>query len=109
MPIQARLNPHLNGARKHSKSWARKIGILNSPREKGGTRIWDERKLASADHGLLCAYTPPDASAPELDLVTDWYVWVFFFDDHFLDVFKGTRDSDRARVYVSRLRGFLPV
>lgn len=109
MPIQARLNPHLNGARKHSKIWAREMGILNSPGEKGGPAIWDERKLDSADYALLCAYTHPDASAPELDLVTDWYVWVFFFDDHFLEVFKRTRDTNGAQEYLSRLRSFMPL
>lgn len=109
MPIQARLNPHLNGARKHSKIWAREMGILNPPGEKGGPAIWDERKLDSADYALLCAYTHPDASAPELDLVTDWYVWVFFFDDHFLEVFKRTRDTNGAQEYLSRLRSFMPL
>lgn len=109
MPIQARLNPHLNGAREHSKTWAGEMGILNSPGENGGPAIWDERKLDSADYALLCAYTHPDASALELDLVTDWYVWVFFFDDHFLEVFKRTRDTDGAREYLSRLRSFMPL
>src|SRR5215467_3903180 len=109
MPIQARLNPHLNGAREHSKIWAREMGILDSPGEKGGPAIWNERKLDSADYALLCAYTHPDASAPELDLVTDWYVWVFFFDDHFLEVFKRTRDTDGAQEYLSRLRSFIPL
>src|SRR5215510_12626256 len=109
MPIQARLNPHLNGAREHSKTWAREMGILNSPGEKGGPAIWDEHKLDSADYALLCAYTHPDASAPELDLVTDWYVWVFFFDDHFLEIYKRTKDMAGAKHYLARLRDFMPV
>ena len=49
------------------------------------------------DYGLLCAYTHPDTLGPELDLVTDWYVWVFYFDDHFLDVFKRPRDQAGGR------------
>ena len=40
------------------------------------------------DYALLCSYTHPDAPGPELDLITDWYVWVFYFDDHFLEMFK---------------------
>jgi germacradienol/geosmin synthase len=109
MPHQARLNPRLDAAREHSKAWAREMGILDTPGEKGAKAIWDERKFDSADYALLCAYTHPDAPGPELDLVTDWYVWVFFFDDHFLEVFKRTRDMDGAREYLSRLRAFMPV
>jgi len=43
-----------------------------------------------------------------LDLVTDWYVWVFYFDDHFLELFKRSRDLDGARAYLDALRAFMP-
>src|SRR5262245_44477872 len=91
MPYPARLNPHLEGARVHSRVWARDMGMLDSPSADGGV-IWDEPELDRHDYGLLCAYTHPDCDGPTLDLVTDWYVWVFFFDDHFLEQFKRTRD-----------------
>lgn len=83
MPHPARLNPHLEGARVHSKAWAYEMGILGSEEDAEAAAIWDERAFDAHDYALLCAYTHPDASAAELDLVTDWYVWVFFFDDHF--------------------------
>lgn len=112
MPYPARLNPHLEGARVHSKAWARDMGIIASSEDPGASSedaIWDERDLDSHDYALLCAYTHPDASAPELDLVTDWYVWVFFFDDHFLEVFKRTKDMAGAKQYLARLREFMPI
>src|SRR5690606_6893546 len=90
MPYPTRLNPHLEGARTHSKAWAYQVGILGEPDPTTGAPIWDERTFDAHDYALLCAYTHPDASATELDLVTDWYVWVFFFDDHFLEVYKRT-------------------
>jgi germacradienol/geosmin synthase len=42
-----------------------------------------------------------------LDLVTDWYVWVFFFDDHFLEVYKRRRDLPGARAHLARLPAFM--
>jgi germacradienol/geosmin synthase len=41
--------------------------------------------------------------------VTDWYVWVFFFDDHFLEIYKRTRDTKGAKAYLDRLPAFMPV
>ncbi|WP_199739388.1 terpene synthase family protein [Streptomyces klenkii] len=103
MPYPARLNPHLEGAREHSKAWAREMNMLE------GSGIWDEADLDAHDYALLCAYTHPEASGPVLDLVTDWYVWVFFFDDHFLDVFKRTGDMAGAKAYLDRLPAFMPL
>ncbi|MGW2366871.1 family 2 encapsulin nanocompartment cargo protein terpene cyclase [Streptomyces sp. NPDC001667] len=103
MPYPARLNPHLEGARVHSKAWARGMRMIE------GSGIWDESDFDSHDYALLCAYTHPDASGPELDLITDWYVWVFFFDDHFLDIFKRTHDMPGAKAYLDRLPAFMPL
>jgi germacradienol/geosmin synthase len=103
VPYPARLNPHLERARAHTKAWARDMDMLE------GSGIWVESDLDSHDYALLCAYTHPDASGPELDLVTDWYVWVFFFDDHFLDIFKRDPDMPGAKAYLDRLPAFMPV
>jgi germacradienol/geosmin synthase len=103
VPYPARLNPHLERARAHSKEWARGMEMIE------GSGIWDEADYDAHDYALLCAYTHPDASGPELDLVTDWYVWVFFFDDHFLDIFKRSQDMPGAKAYLDRLPAFMPV
>lgn len=107
MPYPARLNPNLERAREHSKAWAYEMDMIDVPQD--GTKIWDEHDFDSHDYALLCAYTHPDASGPDLDLVTDWYVWVFYFDDHFLELFKRTRDLPAARAYLDRLALFMPV
>ncbi|WP_199191615.1 terpene synthase family protein [Amycolatopsis sp. CA-126428] len=107
MPYPARLNPHLDRAREHSKAWARELDMIDVPQH--GTVIWTERDLDSHDYALLCAYTHPDAGAEELDLITDWYVWVFYFDDHFLELYKRTGDIGSARAYLDRLEQFMPV
>ncbi|MBB1155542.1 terpene synthase family protein [Amycolatopsis dendrobii] len=102
----ARLNPHLDGARKHSKAWAYTMDMVDVPQH--GTVIWNEHDLDSHDYALLCSYTHPDAAPRELDLVTDWYVWVFYFDDHFLELFKRTGDIEHARDYLDRIARFMP-
>lgn len=121
LPYPARLNPHLDGARAHTKAWAREMGILDAPPDAPGadiwdetqirdeTRIWDETQFDSMDFALLCAYTHPDAPSHELDLVTDWYVWVFYFDDHFLEIYKRSQDQAGAKAYLDRLPAFMPI
>ncbi|MFG3430951.1 germacradienol/geosmin synthase [Streptomyces californicus] len=103
VPYPARLNPHLETARTHTREWARSMGMLE------GSGIWEEKDLEAHDYALLCAYTHPDCSAEALSLVTDWYVWVFFFDDHFLELFKRTPDREGAKRYLDRLPAFMPM
>lgn len=115
MPYPARLNPHLEHARAHGKAWAREMGMLTTTAAPAPSHpadpiaVWDEAKYDSADYALLCAYTHPDASAVELDLITDWYVWVFYFDDDFLERFKRSGDTEGAREYLQRLAAFMPI
>jgi germacradienol/geosmin synthase len=107
LPYPPRLSPHLAGAREHAKAWAFELDMIGVPQH--GRPIWDEADFDAHDYALLCAYTHPDAPAAMLDLVTDWYVWVFYFDDHFLALFKRTRDLDGARAYLRRLAAFMPL
>jgi germacradienol/geosmin synthase len=85
------------------------MGILGSQEEAESSAIWDERTFDAHDYALLCSYTHPDAPGMELDLVTDWYVWVFFFDDHFLEIYKRTQDMAGAKEYLARLPAFMPI
>lgn len=103
MPHPARLNPHLEEAREHSRRWAAGMGMLE------GSGVWDTADLDAHDYALLCAYTHPDATGDDLCLVTDWYVWVFFFDDHFLELFKRSQDREGGRAYLERLAAFMPM
>ncbi|HEV2779390.1 MAG TPA: germacradienol/geosmin synthase [Actinophytocola sp.] len=105
-PYPARLNPHVERSRAHSMAWSRRMGLLDVPKPGGGV-VWDEAALAAMDYALMCAFTHPDCAGPTLDLITDWYVWVFFFDDHFLDYFKYTRDIQGAKAYLDHLELFM--
>ncbi|GGS15187.1 terpene synthase [Actinokineospora fastidiosa] len=106
VPYPARLNPNLDAARAHTREWARAMDMVDAPQN--GVRIWDEADLEAHDYALLCSYTHPDADEPTLNLVTDWYVWVFYFDDHFLEMFKRTRDIDGGKAHLDRLKAFMP-
>ncbi|MGW2325770.1 terpene synthase family protein [Streptomyces sp. NPDC001700] len=103
MPYPSRLNPHVQEAREHSTRWAREMGMLE------GSGIWEQDDLDAHDYALLCAYTHPECSGPELALITDWYVWVFFFDDHFLERFKRSQDRAGGKAYLDRLPLFMPM
>ncbi|QCD58917.1 germacradienol/geosmin synthase Cyc2 [Streptomyces hawaiiensis] len=103
MPHPARLNPHLDEARAHSTGWAREMGMLE------GSGVWEQADLDAHDYGLLCAYTHPDCDGPALSLITDWYVWVFFFDDHFLEMYKRSQDRAAGKAHLDRLPLFMPL
>ncbi|WP_035805248.1 terpene synthase family protein [Kitasatospora mediocidica] len=103
LPYPARLNPHREQAREHTTAWARGMGMLE------GSGIWDQQDLDDHDYALLCAYTHPDCDSTVLNLVTDWYVWVFFFDDHFLETFKRSGDRSGGKAYLDRLPAFMPM
>lgn len=103
MPHPARLNPHVDEARAHSSAWAREMGMLE------GSGVWEQADLDAHDYGLLCAYTHPDCDGPALSLITDWYVWVFFFDDHFLEMYKRSQDRVAGKAHLDRLPLFMPL
>ena len=73
----------------------------DSSSRKKATRSGTESDLERHDYGLLCAYTHPDCDGAELDLITDWYVWVFYFDDHFLELYKRTKDTEAAQEHLT--------
>ncbi|MEU2544202.1 terpene synthase family protein [Streptomyces roseolus] len=102
VPYPARLNAHVEAARTHTRDWARAMGMLE------GSGVWETADLDAHDYALLCAYTHPDCDEDTLNLVTDWYTWVFFFDDHFLEVFKRPQDRAAGKEYLDRLPAFMP-
>ncbi|HWG27844.1 MAG TPA: germacradienol/geosmin synthase [Actinospica sp.] len=101
VPYPARLSPYVQHARVESTRWARDFGMLE------GSDVWTEKDLAAHDYALLCGYTHPDTSPDMLTLITEWYVWVFFFDDHFLARFKTGGDRASAHAYLTRLCAFM--
>lgn len=106
VPFAARLNPHVDTARRHSRAWAEEMGMFAAEH---GVSVWHESDYDHSDFALFSALTHPDAEAAELDIATDWHVWSWYFDDYFVEVFKRGRDRDGARAFVDRLPAFLPL
>ncbi|MDA2803360.1 terpene synthase family protein [Nocardiopsis suaedae] len=87
-PYPARLNVNVHAARTRAKEWAKGVGMLAGPGGRAGGE-WPESEFDALDAGLLGAYAHPDASAAELELLTQWYTWLFFLAAHF----RGERRS----------------
>src|SRR5260370_17479495 len=109
LPCPARLNANADGARRHTSAWSRRMGILEPGPDAGAPEIWTEADLDAHNYPLLRAYTHPDCPADELNLITDWYVWVFYFDDHFLEVYKRPRNLDGGKPYLEPLPSYMPL
>ncbi|MFC5831874.1 terpene synthase family protein [Nonomuraea insulae] len=107
-PDPARLSPHADATHEHSMAWSREMGLFDF-RDRWGERIWDEAGFASMRIPLMAAYCHPDAARTTLELVSDWYVWTFWFDDHFARVFKRPGAREQAKEHLARLRLFTPV
>lgn len=109
MPWPARLNPNIEEARAHSKAWTGELGMLEPGHGRHVIGAWSEPEFTSLDYAMLTAFTHPDAALPELDLLTDWYVWASFFNRHVGEKYKRSRDLDGAKNYLTRLSTFMPI
>lgn len=81
----ARVSPHVDGARAQCRAWAEAMGMVadepDPDPDPDRLAIWDPATFDAMDFGLFAAATHPDAPAPVLDLLADWYVWLFYVDD----------------------------
>lgn len=100
-PWPPRLNPHVEAARAHNRAWAVRHGLIDDG-------VWDAATADSIDLALFAAYCFPDATPAQLDLLTDWYFWGFYFDDWFLRHYKSTGDVVGAAAWLADVRAFVP-
>ncbi|MEU7479677.1 hypothetical protein AB0A63_27055 [Lentzea sp. NPDC042327] len=100
MPYAARLSPHVDRVRQHSRAWARDMGMFTgSP--------WTEAFYDAADYGGFTPLAFPALPAEELRYVNDWGVWGFYVDDAFLDGFLRPRNLAGGRAFAARLKAVL--
>lgn len=100
MPFAARLSPHVDRVRQHTRTWVRDMGMLT-----GGP--WTEAYFDQADFGSFAALTHPAAGLAELELLGDLHVWAWYVGDVFLDGFNRTRDVVGGKAFVARLKSVL--
>ncbi|GAB3465648.1 terpene synthase family protein [Actinophytocola sediminis] len=103
MPFPARLNPHQETARAHSKAWADRMGLLGPEQQ-----AWDEDSFDADDYASFSAWNYPYAPVNELNLVTDWHVWGFFLDDGFVAHYDRDSDPREVQRFLDRLAALMP-
>jgi germacradienol/geosmin synthase len=109
MPFSARVNPHLDAARRNTIEWSGRMGFFISLPGVPDTALWDAKRLAGFDFPLCASVLHPDASGPELDVSSQWLTWGTYIDDLFPAVYGNARDMVGAKVFVRRLSAFMPV
>ncbi|MCA2211698.1 terpene synthase family protein [Jidongwangia harbinensis] len=92
------VNPHADRARAHLGEWVRRTGLVLRPSAL--------TRFRHADFGGFAAMVHPSADADRLDLVADWFAWLFLVDDQLDDGADG-RAPDRLRAVVEQLVGVL--
>ncbi|RKG70698.1 germacradienol/geosmin synthase, partial [Corallococcus exercitus] len=105
-PYSTYLSPHLD-ARRNSKDWARRVGML-AVVPVVGFYVWDDHKFDAADVALCGALIHPDATPEQLDLTACWLVWGTYADDYFPMLYANTRDMAGAKMFTARLAQFMP-
>ncbi|MGW1375510.1 terpene synthase family protein [Streptomyces sp. NPDC002446] len=103
MPYPERINPHLQATAEHARAWARRMGLFTGGLAPGTAPAWSESRYDAIDFPLFTAMAHPQASRDELDLITDWYVWGFHFDDLIAKTFKHGDDPDGAQCWIDRV------
>lgn len=109
MPFSTTLNPNLDEARKHSKEWARQMGMLDELPGIPDGFIWNDHKFDVADVALCGALIHPKGSEHELNLTACWLVWGTYADDYFPAIYGNNRDIVGAKVFNTRMSLFMPL
>ncbi|NED81601.1 terpene cyclase [Streptomyces sp. SID11233] len=94
-PFPQRTNPHVEHVREHLDSWTRNTGLVH--------RDSARDRFEQADFGAFVGMVYPTADSENLDLVADWFVWLFLVDDQLDDGHLG-RSPDRVRSVVEVMR-----
>ncbi|MET9634455.1 hypothetical protein ABZX92_44070 [Lentzea sp. NPDC006480] len=100
MPFAARLSPHVDRVRQHTKTWVRDMGMLNGA-------PWTEAFYDAADYGGFGPLTHPTASLEDLKHINDWHTWGFYLHDAFREGFLRSRNVLGGKAFIARLKEIL--
>ncbi len=87
-PFPPEVNPHIHHARAHVETWVAESGVVR----KQDSRTRFER----ADFAEFAAVTYPEADKQGIQLISDWFAWLFLVDDELDDGTAG-RHLDQVR------------
>ncbi len=74
LPFPARQHPESARIETSTRDWVIRFRLTRSAAGK--------QELIQGHFGEAAAYGYPDAALPEAELAADWFVWLFFADDH---------------------------
>lgn len=97
-PFPYRISPYVEQTRAHLDNWTHRMGLIH--------RAAARKRFAAADFGWFAAVVYPTADAAHLDLMSDWFAWLFLVDDELDDGSVG-RSLDQAGAVVTRMRAVL--
>ncbi|MEU6851101.1 terpene cyclase [Actinacidiphila alni] len=97
-PFPFRVNPYADAARDHLAGWARDAGLVR--------RESARQRFDRADFGWFAALVYPEANAAHLELMADWFAWLFLVDDQLDDGLFG-RSQDQVGDVVDQMRAVL--
>jgi hypothetical protein len=76
-PFGSEVSSYADEVDEHVLDWARRFALLTEPA--------DIDRFRRAKVGRLAARTSPGSGKPLLDLLADWQMWLFVFDDRYCD------------------------
>lgn len=89
-PFPYSVNPHAHRAREHLTVWTHSAGLIRSAPAR--------KRFERADFGRFAALVYPTAGPEELELMADWFAWLFLLDDQLDDGDFGRRPKRMAEV-----------
>ncbi|MEV3993822.1 terpene cyclase [Streptomyces sp. NPDC049837] len=97
-PFPFSVNPHVERARAHLADWTRSTELISRPAAR--------ERFERADFGWFAGLVYPTASPQRLDLMADWFAWLFLVDDQLDDGAFG-RSPERVAEAVGLMRAVL--
>lgn len=97
-PFPQQTNPHVGDTRLHLDAWIRNTGLVH--------RDSARERFEQADFGAFVGMVYPTADGKNLELVADWFVWLFLVDDQLDDGHLG-RSPERVRDVVAVMRSVI--
>lgn len=92
-PFSEEISPHADDVDRHVVNWAHYFGL---PKDET-----DTTRLGVAKVGRLAARTAPRARTEALELLADWQMWLFLFDDQYCDESATGADLNRLSQVVT--------
>ena len=97
-PFPFSVSPHTEQAREHLTTWTQDNGLLRG--------VQARERFQRADFGWFAALVYPTADAEALDLMAQWFAWLFLVDDQLDDGSFGRSPEGMAQA-VALMRDIL--